>query len=200
MLSSSRSEKNARVDEVGTRRRDVRGAQPRTRVPLVRAPRTDARAGPGRTALVDTLVPRERLDGPENKYPLAIGFCPSCALLQTLDTVPPQEVFHEDYTYYASFSETWLEHCRRNALKQIERFKLDGDSLVVELASNDGYLLRNFVEQGHPACWASIPAPGPVAAARKIGVPTLCDVLRRATSPTSSPPRTSRPTSSSPTT
>src|SRR5688572_25158101 len=128
----------------------------------------------GVTALVDTLVPPERLNGPENKYPLAIGFCTSCSLLQTLDTVPPHEVFHEDYTYYASFSETWLEHCRRNALNLIERFKLGGQSLVVELASNDGYLLRNFVGKGIPVLGID-PSPGPVAAERKIGVPTLCD-------------------------
>ena len=128
----------------------------------------------GVTALVDTLVPPQRLHGPENKYPLAIAFCTSCSLLQTLDTVPPDEVFHEEYTYYASFSETWLEHCRRNALSLIDRFKLGGQSLVVELASNDGYLLRNFVGKGIPVLGID-PCPGPVAAARKIGVPTLCD-------------------------
>jgi SAM-dependent methyltransferase len=133
----------------------------------------------GRTALVDTLVPRQRLGGPENKYPLAIGFCPSCSLLQTLDTVPPHEVFHEDYTYYASFSETWLEHCRRNALDLIDRFELGGESLVVELASNDGYMLRNFVGRGIPVLGID-PSPGPVAAARKIGVPTLCEFFGRA--------------------
>jgi SAM-dependent methyltransferase len=128
----------------------------------------------GHTALVDTLVPPERLGGPEGKYPLAVGFCTSCSLLQTLDTVPPHEVFHEDYTYYASFSETWLEHSRRNALDLIERYKLGGESLVIELASNDGYLLRNFVGRGIPVLGID-PSPGPVAAARKIGVPTLCD-------------------------
>ena len=132
----------------------------------------------GRTALVDTLVPPARLNEPEAKYPLAIGFCTSCSLLQTLDTVPPHEVFHEDYTYYASFSETWLEHCRRNALNLIERYRLGGDSLVVELASNDGYLLRNFVGKGIPVLGID-PCPGPVAAARKIGVPTLCDFFGR---------------------
>ena len=128
----------------------------------------------GVTALVDTLVPPERPHGPENKYPLSIAFCTSCSLLQTLDTVPPHEVFHEDYTYYASFSETWLEHCRQNALNLIGRYRLGGESLVVELASNDGYLLRNFVGRGIPVLGID-PSPGPVAAARKVGVPTLCD-------------------------
>src|SRR4051812_24449900 len=104
----------------------------------------------GITALVDTLVTRDRLNGPENKYPLQVGFCPKCALMQTCDTPPPEEVFHEEYTYYASFSTSWLAHCRKNVEKQMERFKLDKNSLVIELASNDGYLLKNYVEKGIP--------------------------------------------------
>jgi SAM-dependent methyltransferase len=126
----------------------------------------------GVTALVDTLVTRERLNAPENKYPLQVGFCPRCALMQTCDTPPPEEVFHQEYTYYASFSSTWLEHNRTCALKQIERFKLNDKSLVVELASNDGYLLKNYVEKGIPVLGID-PCKGPVAAAQKIGVPTL---------------------------
>src|SRR5262249_11161629 len=125
----------------------------------------------GVTALVDTLVPPHRLGGPENKYPLRVGFCSGCALVQVLDTVPPEEVFHEDYTYYASFSSSWLDHSRRCALAQIERFKLNGTSLVIELASNDGYLLRNYVERGIPVLGID-PCRGPVEAALKIGVPS----------------------------
>jgi SAM-dependent methyltransferase len=126
----------------------------------------------GVTALVDTLVTRDRLNGPENKYPLQVGFCPKCALMQTCDTPPPEEVFHEEYTYYASFSTTWLEHNRKCALKQIERFKLNDKSLVVELASNDGYLLKNYVEKGIPVLGID-PCKGPVQAALKINVPTM---------------------------
>ena len=126
----------------------------------------------GVTALVDTLVPKERLSGPENKYPLQVGFCPKCALMQACDTPPPEEVFHSDYTYYASFSTSWLEHSRKCVLKQIERFKLNKNSFVVELASNDGYLLKNYVEEGIPVLGID-PAIGPVKAAEKIGVPTM---------------------------
>jgi SAM-dependent methyltransferase len=126
----------------------------------------------GVTALVDTLVTADRLNGPENKHPLQVGFCPECALMQVLDTVPPEEVFHEEYTYYASFSTSWLAHCRDNALKQIDRFKLNDKSLVVELASNDGYLLKNYVEKGIPVLGID-PCKGPVAAALKINVPTM---------------------------
>ena len=69
-----------------------------------------------------TLVTEDKLAAKEPKYPLAVGVCPSCALMQVLDTVPPEEVFHEDYTYYASFSSSWLEHSKKNVLKQIDRF------------------------------------------------------------------------------
>src|SRR5215471_12306955 len=82
----------------------------------------------GVTALVDTLVTSDRLNAPENKYPLQVGFCPECALMQVCDTVPPEEVFHEEYTYYASFSSSWLEHSRKCVLKQADRFKLNDRS------------------------------------------------------------------------
>jgi SAM-dependent methyltransferase len=92
--------------------------------------------------------------------------------MQVCDTVPPEEVFHEEYTYYASFSTSWLEHSRKNVLKQIERFNLNDKSLVIELASNDGYLLKNYVEKGIPVLGID-PCKGPVQAALKIGVPTM---------------------------
>lgn len=132
----------------------------------------------GVTALVDTLVTAKQLGGPENKYPLQVGFCPACSLVQTLDTVPPQEVFHAEYTYYASFSDSWLAHSRNNALNLIKTRNLNANSLVVEVASNDGYLLKNFVEHGIPVLGID-PCPGPVAAAHKIGVPTLCEFFGR---------------------
>lgn len=128
----------------------------------------------GVTALVDSPVPAERLKGPEPKYPLRVGFCKACALVQVIDTIPNDEVFHEDYAYFSSFSETLLEHSRKNALALIDRHKLNKDSLVVELASNDGYLLKNFVEKGIPVLGID-PSPGPVAAARKIGVTSMCE-------------------------
>src|SRR5205085_559701 len=128
----------------------------------------------GVTALVDTLVTKDRLHAKENKHPLQVGFCSKCALMQVCDTVPPEEVFHEEYTYYASFSTTWLEHSRSCVLKQIDRFKLNDKSLVIELASNDGYLLKNYVQKGIPVLGID-PCKGPVEAARKIGVPTVHD-------------------------
>src|SRR6201994_3548502 len=126
----------------------------------------------GVTALVDTLVLKDKLTAKENKYPLQVGLCPKCALMQVCDTVPAEEAFHEENTYYASFSTSWLAHCKKNVEKQIERFKLNKNSLVIELASNDGYLLKNYVEHGIPVLGID-PCKGPVQAALKIGVPTV---------------------------
>ncbi|MCC6240470.1 MAG: class I SAM-dependent methyltransferase [Phycisphaerales bacterium] len=128
----------------------------------------------GVPALADTLVSADRLNHPEKKYPLQVGFCPSCSLVQVLQTIPPDEIFHDDYPYFSSFSETLLEHSRANALSLIEKRKLNKGSLVIELASNDGYLLKNFLEHGIPVLGID-PAPGPAAAAQKIGVPTIRD-------------------------
>jgi SAM-dependent methyltransferase len=89
-----------------------------------------------------------------------------------LETVPPEVLFGEDYPYFSSFSDDLLAHSRANAVHLIERRRLGPKSLVVELASNDGYLLRNFVAAGIPVLGVD-PAPGPARAAQAIGVPTL---------------------------
>lgn len=126
----------------------------------------------GRMPVADRLVPAAGLDGPEPAYPLAVVFCPACALAQIDYTVPPDELFCRDYPYYSSFSPALLKHSRDNAMDLIARRGLGSDSLVVEIASNDGYLLRNFVEAGIPVLGID-PASGPAAAANAAGVPTL---------------------------
>jgi len=127
----------------------------------------------GHTPLADGLVSAEQLAGSEATYPLEVTFCPECALVQILETVPPETLFCQDYPYYSSFSDYWLRHSRENALDLIERCGLDERSFVVEIASNDGYLLRNFVERKIPVLGID-PAEGPVAAARELGIPTSC--------------------------
>ena len=102
-----------------------------------------------------------------------MAFCPRCSLLQLLETVPPEVLFCQDYPYYSSFSPALLQHSRANALDLIDSRHLNAGSLVIELASNDGYLLKNFVEHGIPVLGID-PADGPARAAEKIGVPTLC--------------------------
>lgn len=126
----------------------------------------------GMMPLVDRLLTSETIKQPEPMFPLDVAFCPSCTLVQILETVPPEILFAHDYPYYSSFSETLLKHSRENALDLIVRRGLNEKNLVVELASNDGYLLKNFVEKGVPVQGID-PAPGPAAAAEKIGVPTM---------------------------
>ncbi|HUS57523.1 MAG TPA: class I SAM-dependent methyltransferase [Planctomycetota bacterium] len=119
------------------------------------------------------LTPEQLAGGTEERYPLEVAYCPVCSLVQILETVPPEKLFCEDYPYYSSFSETLLQHSRENALSLIESRRLTPQSLVVELASNDGYLLKNFVEKGVPVLGID-PAAGPAREAVKIGVPTMC--------------------------
>jgi len=109
--------------------------------------------------------------GREPRYPLRLAYCPDCTLVQLLETPPPEELFGADYLYFSSFSPALLEHSRHNAEELIERLGLGPDSLVVEPASNDGYLLRNFAERGIPVMGVE-PAPKQAEAARQTGVPT----------------------------
>lgn len=127
----------------------------------------------GQTPLADALLSKDDLRKPEAVYPLEVVFCEDCTLMQILETVPPETLFCRDYPYYSSFSDELLRHSRENALELAESRQLDQKSLVVEIASNDGYLLRNFVEKGIP-CMGIDPAEGPAESAEKIGVPTLC--------------------------
>jgi SAM-dependent methyltransferase len=126
----------------------------------------------GEMPLTAAFVREDQLGEPEARYPLTVAFCPDCALVQTLQTVSPEIIFGRDYPYYSSFSDALLMHSRENALSLIESRGLSSDSLVVELASNDGYLLHNFVEMGVPVLGID-PADGPAQAAEAAGVPTL---------------------------
>lgn len=126
----------------------------------------------GRTPLADRLLTAAQLAEPEPAYPLQVAFCPKCSLLQILETVPPEVLFCEDYPYYSSFSDALLRHSRENVLDLVARRGLGPQSLAVELASNDGYLLKNYVEAGISVLGID-PAEGPACEAEKIGVPTL---------------------------
>ena len=126
----------------------------------------------GKTPLADRLLTKEQLAEDEPVFPLEVAFCTNCAMVQILETVPPEILFCDDYPYFSSFSDHLLKHNRDNALDVIERYKVGPESLVVELASNDGYLLKNYVEQGIPVLGID-PAEGPAKAAEEIGVPTM---------------------------
>jgi len=127
----------------------------------------------GKTPLSDRILTEKQLKEEDEPYfPLEVTFCETCGLSQILETVPPEKLFCEDYPYFSSFMAFGLEHSRKNALELIEKRNLDANSLVVELASNDGYLLKNYVEKGIPVLGID-PADGPAKAAEKVGVPTL---------------------------
>ena len=132
----------------------------------------------GTTPLADGLRRKEQLSQHEPIFPLNVAFCPRCSLLQLLETVPPQVLFCQDYPYYSSFSPSLLQHSRANALELIDSRHLNAGSLVVELASNDGYLLKNFVERGIPVLGID-PAEGPARAAEKTRSSNTMHVLQQ---------------------
>jgi SAM-dependent methyltransferase len=132
----------------------------------------------GEMPLSDGLLRREDLDKPEPRFPLDVALCQRCSLVQILESVPPEVLFCQDYPYYSSFADTLLEHSRRNAHSLIDSRGLGSDSLVVELASNDGYLLQYFAEKGVPVQGID-PAEGPAKAAIEKGIPTLIDFFGR---------------------
>jgi SAM-dependent methyltransferase len=128
----------------------------------------------GKTPLSDGLVRPERLEGPEPRYALEVAFCPSCKIVHILEDVAQEILFPEDYPYFSSYSDHLLAHSRDHALGLVASRGLGPDSLVVELASNDGYLLRNFVEAGVPVLGID-PAPNQVRIANEAGVRSLCE-------------------------
>ncbi len=120
----------------------------------------------------DGFLDESQLAVPEPRYPLDVAFCPSCALVQILETVAPEELFNKDYPYFSSFIDALLRHAQSNVTERIEERRLGPRSLVVELASNDGYLLQYYQARGIPVLGID-PAPGPVEAARAKGIDSL---------------------------
>jgi SAM-dependent methyltransferase len=127
----------------------------------------------GSMPLANALLEEGQLDAPERRYPLELAFCPGCSLAQITASVPPQQLF-EEYAYFSSYSSTLLEHARALVQRLIAERGLGKGSLALEIASNDGYLLRNYVEAGIPVLGIE-PARNVVPAAEALGVTTLCD-------------------------
>lgn len=135
----------------------------------------------GYQPIANALLSEEDLDRQEAKFALAVVFCPACALLQVTETIPADTLYRRDYPYFSSSSPALLKHSAEHVDALVSKYGLGPHSLVVEVASNDGYLLRNFVERGI-RCLGIDPADGPAARANAIGVPTIHDFfgLRRA--------------------
>ena len=120
----------------------------------------------------NSYLSAEGLLRPEKWYPLRVMVCTQCWLVQTQDFAQREEFFSEDYAYFSSFSSSWLAHSRAYAQCAIERLKLDAHSHVVEIASNDGYLLQYFAERGIP-CLGVEPTTSTAQAARARGLQVI---------------------------
>jgi hypothetical protein len=125
----------------------------------------------GLQPIANALVEPSKINEPEAVFPLEVVVCGDCSLAQVSETIPPEVLFSADYPYFSSFIPALLAHSREHALALLEERKLTSKDLVVEIASNDGYLLKNFVEAGVPVLGID-PAAGPVKAAIEAGVPT----------------------------
>ncbi len=125
----------------------------------------------GMSPLCESFLAADELDRMEPFYPLKVLVCGGCFLAQVKQYVAPERIFRE-YAYYSSYSRAWLDHARAYVDMAIKRFGLTRDSRIIELASNDGYLLQFFVERGYPVLGID-PAENVAKAAEARGVPTL---------------------------
>lgn len=120
----------------------------------------------------NAYLTKDSLHGPEKWFPLRVLVCEQCWLVQTEDFTQAEALFKGDYAYYSSTSKTWLNHAAQYSTGIIDRLQLNAKSFVVELASNDGYLLKNFVAAAIP-CLGIEPTRGTAAAAEQLGIPVL---------------------------
>jgi SAM-dependent methyltransferase len=124
----------------------------------------------GSSPLANSYLAAEALDRAEAFYPLTVYVCERCWLGQLPAVARPEEIFG-DYAYFSSYSASWVEHARRYVESVSERFAIGAAHQVVEIASNDGYLLRHFVARGVPVLGVE-PAANVARAARELGIPT----------------------------
>jgi SAM-dependent methyltransferase len=127
----------------------------------------------GLQPLANNLLSQDDIDSEEPRFPLRVSVCEECWLLQITDLVPPVDLF-SDYLYYSSFSDAMLQHAREASHRYIDEFVLNSKSLVVEIASNDGYMLKNFAEAS-VGCLGIEPAANVAGVAAKAGIETLVE-------------------------
>ena len=137
------------------------------------APLKDVFADLGSTPLANSYLTHAQLDQPEPVYPLKAWVCRSCLLVQLEAFATPGEIF-SDYAYFSSTSPSWVEHARRYCEDMRQRFNLTARSQVIEIASNDGYLLRHFRDMGIPVLGVE-PAANIARYAEEHGIPTLVE-------------------------
>ncbi|HYM45163.1 MAG TPA: class I SAM-dependent methyltransferase [Solirubrobacteraceae bacterium] len=143
------------------------------------SPVEDVFADLGSSPLANSYLTAEQVNGMEPFYPLRALVCGRCFLVQLEEFETPERIF-SDYAYFSSYSSSWLEHSRRYAELMIERLGLDESSQVMEVASNDGYLLQYFRERGIPVLGIE-PAANVAEIAIQKGIPTLVEFFGRQT-------------------
>jgi SAM-dependent methyltransferase len=131
----------------------------------------------GMSPLCERFLTADQLDDMEPFYPLHVRICDACLLVQLPSYVPPEDIFRE-YFYFSSYADSWVEHARRFSESMIERLGLDGSSRVVEVASNDGYLLQHFQARGVPVLGVD-PARNIAEVANQRGIPTISEFFGR---------------------
>ncbi|EOQ98156.1 C-methyltransferase C-terminal domain protein [Leptospira wolbachii serovar Codice str. CDC] len=124
----------------------------------------------------NAYLTKEDLNKPEMHYPLRVLMCDSCKLVQTEDYTDKDLLFSSDYAYFSSTSTSWLKHAELFVNKVIDRFSLSKESFVIEVASNDGYLLRNFVKHSIP-CLGIEPTVSTAEISISLGIPNLLEFL-----------------------
>src|SRR5271170_866428 len=142
---------------------------------LCDAPLRRAFVDRGMSPLCESYVPAERLDEAEVFYPLHVRLCDNCLLVQLPAYVPGEQIF-SDYAYFSSYSDSWVAHAKRYAQAMTDQLALTADSLVTEVASNDGYLLQHFDAAGIPVLGVE-PAANVAEAARAKGIRTVVRFL-----------------------
>ena len=128
----------------------------------------------GETPLANRLLTDEQLSEPEPTWPLELAWCPDCSLVQITETVPPETLFR-DYAYFSSFSDTMVAHAKSIAQQLTAERELSEDSLVVEVASNDGYLLQWYREAGVPVLGIEPAQNIAKVASEERGIPTISE-------------------------
>ena len=126
----------------------------------------------GMSPLCESYVPPERLDSMEPFYPLHVRVCERCLLVQLPEYVAPEAIFTE-YAYFSAYSDSWVQHAKDYTDAMVARYGLGPEHRVVELASNDGYLLQHFAQRGIPVLGVE-PARNVADAAEQRGVPSIC--------------------------
>jgi hypothetical protein len=132
----------------------------------------------GQTPLSDRLLTKKQLSEPEIIVPLTLVFCFNCKLVQIRETVDPEILFYSDYPYFSSVSQSLVKHFEKSAQQIIATRGLSENSLVIEAASNDGYMLKNFVSNNIPVLGID-PAEAPARRAQESGIPTLSTFFNR---------------------